>query len=50
MFPYQNYRLYKSNKFKIIGPTWNEKFELLDKSDSISNIQNYFELIVSSET
>ena len=26
-------------------PTWNDKFELSDGSDSVSNIQNYFEYI-----
>ena len=35
----------KSNKFKISAPTWNEEFELLDGSYSISDIQDYFEYI-----
>ena len=26
---------YKSNRFKISGPTWNEKFELSDASYSV---------------
>ena len=30
---------YKNNKFKILTPTWNEEFELLDGSYSISDIQ-----------
>ena len=32
------------NKFKISAPTWNDKFELPDGSNSVSNIQDYFEL------
>ena len=32
----------KSNKFKIPGPTWNEKFEFSDGSSSVSDIQDYF--------
>ena len=30
---------YKSNKFKISGPTWNEKLELAGGSHSISDIK-----------
>ena len=30
--------LYNSNKFKISAPTWNDKFELPDRSYSISDI------------
>ena len=37
---------YKNNKFKIFAPTWNDKFELLDGSYSVSNIQDYFEYIL----
>ena len=37
---------YKSNKFKISAPTWNEKFELTDGSYSVSNIQDSFEYII----
>ena len=33
---------YNNNKLKISAPTWNNKFELLDGSYSISNIQDYF--------
>ena len=29
---------YKNNKFKISTPTWNEEFELTDRSYSISDI------------
>ena len=31
---------YKSNKLKILAPTWNEQFELPD--GSYSDIQDYF--------
>ena len=34
---------YKNNEFKISVPTWNEAFELPDISNSISDIQDYFE-------
>ena len=37
---------YNNNKFKISVPTWNEKFDLLHGSYSISDIQNYFEFII----
>ena len=37
--------LYKDNKFKISVPTWNEEFELPDRSYSISDIQGYFEYV-----
>ena len=37
--------LYNKNKLKISSPTWNDKFELPDKSYSVSNIQDYFEYI-----
>ena len=37
---------YKNNKFKISAPTWNDKFELPDRSYSISDIQYYFEYIL----
>ena len=36
---------YKNNKFKISAPAWNEEFELLDGSYSISDIEDYFEYI-----
>ena len=37
---------YKNNKFKISTPTWNDTFDLLDGSYSISDIQYYFEFII----
>ena len=36
---------YNNNKFKISAPTWNNEFEILDGSYSISDIQDYFEHI-----
>ena len=35
-----------NNKFKISAPTWNNEFDLLDWSYSISDIQVYFEYII----
>ena len=32
----------KNNKFKISDSTWNEVFELPDRSYSVSDIQDYF--------
>ena len=32
---------YKNNKSKISAPTWNDKFELPDRSYSISDIQDF---------
>ena len=32
---------YQNKKFKISAPIWNEEFELLDRSFSVSNIQDY---------
>ena len=37
---------YKSNKLKIIAPTWNDEFELQDGSYSVSDIQDYIEFII----
>ena len=36
---------YKNDELKISAPTWNDKFELPDRSYSVSNIQDYFEYI-----
>ena len=41
---------YNNNKFKISAPTWNEQFELLDGSYSISDIQDYFEYILKKHS
>ena len=37
---------YNNNKFKIFAPTWNNELNLPDKSYSITDIQDYFELII----
>ena len=37
---------YYNNKFKISAPTWNETFDLPDRSYNISEIQDYFEYII----
>ena len=40
---------YNNNKFKISAPSWNDEFELPDASDSISDIQDYFEYILNKD-
>ena len=37
---------YKNNNFKMCTPTWNDIFELPDRSYSVSDIQDYFEYII----
>ena len=37
---------YNNNKFKKSATTWNDKFELIDGSYSVSNIQDCFEYIL----
>ena len=37
---------YKNNRLKIIAPTWNDGFELLDGSYCVSDIQDYTEYII----
>ena len=37
---------YNNNKLKISATTWNDTFDLPDRSYSISDIQNYFEFII----
>ena len=37
---------YNNNKIKVSAPTWNDTFDLPDGSDSIKNIQGYFEFII----
>ena len=37
---------YNNNKFKISAPTWNDTFDLPDGSYSISDIQDFFEVII----
>ena len=35
-----------NNKFNISAPTWNDEFDLLVGSYSVSDIQDYFEYII----
>ena len=37
---------YNDNKAKLSAPTWNDTFDLLDGSYSISDIQDYFQFII----
>ena len=37
---------YNNKKFKISTPTWNDIFDLPDHSNSIDDIQDYFEFII----
>ena len=37
---------YKSNKFKISAPTWNDEFDLRNGCYSVSDIQYYFQYII----
>ena len=37
---------YNNNKLEIIAPTWNDEFELLDGSYSVSDIQDNIEYII----
>ena len=39
---------YNNNKFKISSSTWNDEFELIDGSYSVSDIQDYFEYILKN--
>ena len=40
---------YKNNRFKISAPTLNDTFDLPDGSYSISDIQDYFEFIITKK-
>ena len=42
-FSWKNIKSSYNNKFRISAPTWNDKFELSDRSYSASNIQDYLE-------
>ena len=39
-------RSHKNNKFQISAPRWDEEFELLDGSYSVSDIPDHFEYII----
>ena len=36
----------KHNKFKTFAPMWSEEFELLNGSNSVSDIQKYFQYVL----
>ena len=40
---------YNNNKFKVSAPTWNNQFDLLHGSNSISDIQDYLEFIIKNQ-
>ena len=44
----KNEQQYKNNKPKMIAPTCNAEFELLDSSHSVSGIQDYIEYIIKN--
>ena len=37
---------YNNNKLKISAPSWNDEFDLSDRSYAISDIQDYFEYVI----
>ena len=37
---------YTDNIFKATTPTWNEKFDLLDGSQSLSDIEDCFDYVI----
>ena len=39
-------KVIQQHKFKISAPTWNEEFEICERSCSVSHIQDYFEYIL----
>ena len=42
-------RASKNNKFQLVGPTWDEEFELSDGLYSVSDAEDYFEHIKKHE-
>ena len=45
--PEKNEKVIQINKFNISAPVWNEKIKLHAGSDSVSDIQDYFEYIIN---
>ena len=45
-YTWKNIKSKYNNKFKISAPTWNETFDLSDAFYSISDIHNYFEVMM----
>ena len=44
-YTWKNIKSSYNNKFKISAPTWNDEFELIDGSYSVSDLQDYFAYI-----
>ena len=44
-YTWKNIKSLYNKNFEILARTWNDKFELPDRSHSVSDIQNYFEYI-----
>ena len=40
---------YNNNKSEVSAPSWNDVFYLIDDSDSITDIQDYFEFIIKKK-
>ena len=49
-YTWKNVKSACNNKFKISAPTWNNEFDLPDRSYSVSDIQDYFYYIKEHET
>ena len=47
-YTWKNMSAYNNNRLKISASTWNDEFDLLDGSYSISGIQGYFEYIIKN--
>ena len=39
-------KVIKNNKFEISASTWNDEFQLPERSYSVSDLQDYFEYII----
>ena len=48
-YTWKNIKRSYNDKFKILAPTWNKKFELPDGPYSISDIQDYFKYILTKK-
>ena len=40
---------YNNNKYKISAPTWNDEFDLPDRSHSVCDTQAYFEYTIKKQ-
>ena len=41
-YTWKNVKSAYDNKFKMSAPTWNDEFDMPDRSYSVSDIQDYF--------